>query len=148
VSSSRDKEEHARELGAEHFVATRGTDELRKAVRSFDFIFSTVSGDLPWDEYVAALRPQGKLCIIGIPDRPVTFGAFGLIGGEKSIVGGQTGSVSDTTEMLAFTARHRIEPIIETFAMGRSRSRFGTHPIGQSRFRPGGLNGRLGPPAH
>jgi uncharacterized zinc-type alcohol dehydrogenase-like protein len=38
-----------------------------------------VSGDLPWDEYLAALRPQGTLCIIGIPDKPVTFGAFGLM---------------------------------------------------------------------
>ncbi len=87
-------------------VATRGADELQKAARSLDLIFCTVSGDLPRDEYVAALRPQGKLCIAGIPSKPVTLGAFGLIGGEKSIVGDQTGSVTDTAEMLVFTARH------------------------------------------
>ena len=50
VSSSRDKEPQARSLGATHFIATGGTDELRKAARSFDFIFCTVSGDLPWDD--------------------------------------------------------------------------------------------------
>src|SRR5207244_4126801 len=59
--------------GGTHFLATRGTDELRKVTRSFDFILCTVSSNLPWDEYVAALRPQGKLCFIGIPDKPVAF---------------------------------------------------------------------------
>ena len=58
---SRDKEAHARRLGATHYIATRGTDELRKAARSFDVILCTVPSDLPWNEYVAALRPQGKL---------------------------------------------------------------------------------------
>jgi uncharacterized zinc-type alcohol dehydrogenase-like protein len=135
ISSSRDKEKQARELGATHFVATSGTDELRKAARSFDFIFCTVSGNLPWDEYIAALRPQGKLCIIGIPDKPVTLGAFGLIGAEKSIAGGMTGSVSDTAEMLAFTARHGIKPIIETFAMAEADRALEHTRSGRARFR-------------
>lgn len=135
VSSSRDKEEQARRLGATHFVATRGTDELRKAARSFDFVFCTVSGDLPWDEYVATLRPQGKLCIIGIPDKPVMFAAFGLIGGEKALVGGQTGSVGDTAEMLAFTARHGIRPIIETFPMADADRALQHTRSGKARFR-------------
>ncbi|WP_437663312.1 zinc-binding dehydrogenase [Sorangium sp. So ce1182] len=37
ISSSRDKEEVARGLGATNFIATKGTDELRKAAQSFDF---------------------------------------------------------------------------------------------------------------
>jgi uncharacterized zinc-type alcohol dehydrogenase-like protein len=122
-------------LGARHFIATRGTDELRKAACSFDFIFCTVSGDLPWDDYVAALRPEGKLCIIGIPSKPVTFGAFNLIGGEKSILGGQTGSVSDTAEMLAFTVRHGIKPIIEAFAMAEADRALEHTRAGRARFR-------------
>ena len=126
MSSSRDKAEQAATLGARRFIATRGTDELRKAAGRFDFIFCTVSGDLPWDEYVAALRPQGTLCIIGIPNKPVAVGAFGLILGEKSIVGGQTGSVTDTTKMLAFTARHGIKPIIELFRWPRPTARWTT----------------------
>ena len=135
VSSSRDKEQQARELGARRFIATRGTDELRNAARSFDYVFCTVSGDLPWDEYIAALRPEGKLCIIGIPDKPVTFGAFGVIGGEKSIVGGMTGSVRDTSEMLAFTARHGIKPIIERFAMDEADRALEHTRSGKARFR-------------
>ena len=135
VSSSRDKESQARALGARHFIATRGTDELQKSARFFDFIFCTVSGDLPWDQYLAALRPQGKLCIIGVPANPVTFGAFGLIGGGKSIVGGMTGSVNDTREMLAFTARHGIQAIIEKFAMADADRALEHTRSGKARFR-------------
>jgi uncharacterized zinc-type alcohol dehydrogenase-like protein len=108
---------------------------LRKAARSFDFIFCTVSGDLPWDEHVAALRPQGKLCLIGLPSKPLVVGAFGLILGEKSIVGGQTGSVGDTAEMLTFTARHGIKPIIETFAMAEADRALQHTRSGKARYR-------------
>jgi uncharacterized zinc-type alcohol dehydrogenase-like protein len=94
-----------------------------------------VPSDLPWDQYIAALRPQGKLCIIGVPDKLVVFGAFGLIGGEKSIVGGQTGSVSDTAEMLAFTARHGIKPIVETFAVSDANRALEHTRAGKARFR-------------
>ena len=135
VSSSRDTEEQARELGAKHIVATRGTDESQKAAGSFDFIFSTVSGDLPWDEYLAALRPQGKLCLIGIPESRVSFGAFAPMGGEKSIVGGPTRSPSDTAAVLAFTARHGIKPMIETFPMSDADRALDYTRAGKARFR-------------
>jgi uncharacterized zinc-type alcohol dehydrogenase-like protein len=83
ISSSRDKEEQARSLGASKVIATRGTDELKQAARSFDFILCTVTAALPWDDYLAALRPRGKLCIVGIPDQPIAFRAFGLLGGQN-----------------------------------------------------------------
>jgi alcohol/geraniol dehydrogenase (NADP+) len=38
ISSSRDKEEQARGFGAGRFIATRGTDELKKSAALFDFI--------------------------------------------------------------------------------------------------------------
>jgi uncharacterized zinc-type alcohol dehydrogenase-like protein len=56
ISSSHDKDADTRKLGATRFLATRGTDELKRAANSFDFILSTVSADVPWGDYVAALR--------------------------------------------------------------------------------------------
>lgn len=47
ISSTHDKDEMAHGFGATRFIATRGTNEMQKAVRSFDFILSTVSADLP-----------------------------------------------------------------------------------------------------
>lgn len=110
--------------GATHVIATRGTDELGKAARTFDFILSTVSADLPWDEYLSALRRGGKLCIVGIPHKPISFSCWNLIAGERSIVGGQPGSIDETQQMLAFTAQHGIQPLIETFSMTEANQRW------------------------
>lgn len=115
ISSSPDKEQQAKKFGASHFIATRGTDELAKAAGTFDFIMSTVSADLPWDEYLAALRPQGTLCVLGVPDGAFAFQPMALLPAEKSVRGGLPGAPVETAQMLAFAARHHIEPLVETF---------------------------------
>jgi alcohol/geraniol dehydrogenase (NADP+) len=106
-----------------------------KAARSFDFILSAVSADLPWDGYVAALRPQGKLCIVGVPEKPIAFSAFNLMFGEKAVVGGQPGSVYEIQQMLAFSAQHGIKPIIETFPMAEANAALDHTRQGKARFR-------------
>ncbi len=135
ISSTHEKDEMAHGFGATHFIATRGTDELQKAARSFDFILSTVSADLPWDLYMAALRPQGKLCIVGIPPSPISVISWNVIGGEKSIVGGQPGSVGETQQMLEFSARHAVRPMIETFPMSEANAALDHTRQGKARFR-------------
>lgn len=117
ISSSRDKEAEARVLGAAHFIATRDTDELKRAAGSFDFILCTVSADLPWNDYLGALRPQAKLCIVGVPESAIAFSPFSLLPSEKVIAGGIPGSIVETRQMLSFTARHGIKPIVEVFPM-------------------------------
>ena len=135
ISSSRDKEEQAHGLGAGHFIATRDTDELKRAAGSFDFILSTVSADLPWDEYLGALRPQGKLCIVGVPDSAITVGPFSLLPAEKVIAGGIPGSLVETAQMLAFTARHGIKPMVETFPMADANRALDHVRQGKARYR-------------
>lgn len=135
ISSTHDKDEQAHGFGAKHFIATRGTDELQKAARSFDFILSTVSADMPWDLYMAALRPEGKLCMVGIPDKPIAISPWSVIAGEKSLVGGQPGSLDETAEMLAFTALHGIKPMIETFPMKDANAALEHTRQGKARFR-------------
>ncbi|WP_438002525.1 NAD(P)-dependent alcohol dehydrogenase [Sorangium sp. So ce321] len=135
ISSSRDKEALARELGATNFIATKGTDELRKAAQSFDFVLSTVSADLPWDDYLGILRPQGKLCIVGVPERPIALAPFSLLTSEKVVAGGIPGSIVETAQMLAFTARHAIKPVVELFPMAEANEALDHTRQGKARFR-------------
>ena len=135
ISTSRDKEEQARGFGASHFIATRGTDELKKAAGTFDFILSTVSADLPWDEYIAALKPQGTLCIVGLPEKPISISAMSLLPTEKVVAGGIPGSLVETAQMLAFTARHGIKPMIETFPMAEANCALDHVRQGKARYR-------------
>lgn len=135
ISSSREKEPEARDLGARHFIATNDAAELKKAINSFDFILSTVSADLPWDDYLAALRPQGKLCIVGVPPSAISVGVFSLLPAEKVIAGGIPGSLVETVQMLEFTARHGIKPIIETFPIADINRALDHVRHGRARYR-------------
>jgi uncharacterized zinc-type alcohol dehydrogenase-like protein len=117
MSSSPDKRADAVELGADHFIATRGTDELSRAAESFDFVISTVSANLPWDEYLAVLKPQGTLIVVGVTDSPMQINPLSLVFSEKKISGGLVASRSETMQMLDFAARTGVRPWVETFPM-------------------------------
>src|ERR1700756_790822 len=91
-STSKDKEDEARKLGAHHFVNTRDTGALKKGAGSFDLLLSTVSGDQDWQAYVAALRPKGTLCIVGASPSPMQLQAISLTSAQKAVSGGNTGS--------------------------------------------------------
>ena len=119
-STSKNKEEEARSLGAHHFVNTRETGALKRLVGSFDFLLSTVNADQDWMGYIGALRPQGTLCLVGVPPSPVTLQVFPLVGGQKALSGSPTGSPHDIAEMLDVAARHQIKAVTERFAMDKA----------------------------
>jgi len=108
-SSTEEKREEALSFGAHHFVATRDAGAVSRVRSEFDFILSTVHVDLDWNLYLSALRPNGKLCFVGVPTSAVQVPAFALIGGQKSIVGSNTGGRAMIAEMLEFAARHQIQ---------------------------------------
>jgi len=135
ISSTHSKDEEARGFGAKHFIATKGTDELKKAAGSFDFIISTVSASLPWNDYVDALRPQGTMLTVGVPDAEMQIGAFGLIGKEKEIAGGRAGSPSDIRQMLDFAARHGVRAQIEKYPMDAVNDAMARLESGKARYR-------------
>jgi uncharacterized zinc-type alcohol dehydrogenase-like protein len=134
ISSTHDKDEDARKFGATRFIATRGTEEMKKAGRSFDFILSTVSADVPWGEYVEALRPQGRLVIVGLPESDLKIPVVPMLA-ERSVSGGCAGSPSATAEMLAFAARHGVKPMIEPFPLHEVNKAVARVRSGKMRFR-------------
>jgi uncharacterized zinc-type alcohol dehydrogenase-like protein len=119
-STSAGKEEEARALGAHHFVNSRESKALKEMAGTQDFILSTVNADQDWGTYIAALRPTGTLCFVGVPPSPVTVHAFPLISGLRSISGNPTGSPWRLREMLDVAARHGVKAQVESFAMSKA----------------------------
>jgi uncharacterized zinc-type alcohol dehydrogenase-like protein len=134
-STSKDKEEEARKLGAHHFVHTRETNAMKKLVGSFDVIVSTVNADQDWGGYVNALRPKGTLCLVGVPPSPVALQAFALVGGQKAIAGSPTGSPQDLAEMLDVAARHQVKAVTERFPMAKANEAVVKVKKNQVRYR-------------
>jgi uncharacterized zinc-type alcohol dehydrogenase-like protein len=134
-STSKDKEDEARNLGAHHFVNTRETNAMKKLAGSFDVIVSTVNADQDWGGYVNALRPKGTLCVVGVPPSPMAIQAFALVGGQRSIAGSPTGSPHDLAEMLDVAARHGVKAVTERFPMAKANEAVVKVKKNQVRYR-------------
>ncbi|KAI9133074.1 NAD(P)-dependent alcohol dehydrogenase [Acaryochloris sp. CCMEE 5410] len=118
LSTQPDKEAEARRLGAHHFVNTRDPAALQAIANSFDYIISTVNVSLEWSIYLNALRPKGRLHLVGVaPD--LSLPVFPLLGGQRSISGSPVGSPATITKMLNFVARHGLAPQTEVFPLAQ-----------------------------
>jgi uncharacterized zinc-type alcohol dehydrogenase-like protein len=117
-TTSDDKAEEAKKLGAHHVANTRDGDTLKKLRGSFDLILNTTAAELPWSEYLATLRAKGRFVTVGgFVDAPLKAGAFELIGGEKKIGGSAMAPPLILEKMLEFCGRHDIAPMTDKFAM-------------------------------
>jgi alcohol/geraniol dehydrogenase (NADP+) len=119
-STSTGKEEEVRALGAHHFVNSLDSKAMKEIAGSQDFILYTANADQDWSFYLQALRPTGNLCFVGVPPSPVTFQAFPMISGARSISGSPIGSPSGLREMLDVAARHGVKAKTELFPMAKA----------------------------
>jgi uncharacterized zinc-type alcohol dehydrogenase-like protein len=118
-STSPDKEEEARRMGAHRFVGSRDSAALEQLPRSLDVLLVTVNVPLDWPGYIETLRPRGRLVILGAVLEPMALPAFPLILGQRSVAGSPNGSARTTAEMLQFAARHGIQPLTQEFPLGQ-----------------------------
>ena len=80
---------------------------------TFDFILDTVSADHNVNAYIALLKRDATLCLVGVPEKPLTVYSMGLIFGSKRLSGSAIGGTAETQEMLDFCGRHNITADIE-----------------------------------
>ena len=135
ISTTPAKRADAERFGAKDFIASGEPGALQKAAGTFDFVLSTVSADLPWDDYLGILRPEGRLCLVGVPEQPITVSQLSLIPEAKTVVGGIVGSATQTRQMIDFAARHNIRPTVETFPATDFDHALDRVRTGRSRYR-------------
>jgi uncharacterized zinc-type alcohol dehydrogenase-like protein len=134
-TTSDSKRAEALTLGAHRTLNTRNADELARAAGSFDFILNTTNVGLDWNNYIAALKPRGRLHTVGAVLEPMAVGAFPLIMGQRSLSGSPVGSPTTVDTMLQFSARHGIAPTTETFPMTRANDALEHLRSGKARYR-------------
>src|ERR1700729_307766 len=86
-TTSPNKKEDARRLGADEVVISRNADEMQKHAGSFDFILDAVAADHDLNVYLQMLRRDGNLTMVGAPAKPLPVGVFGLIMRRRSFSG-------------------------------------------------------------
>jgi uncharacterized zinc-type alcohol dehydrogenase-like protein len=116
-TTSPGKKEDAMRLGADEVVVSKNADEMKKHAASFDFILDAVSADHDVDAYISLLRRDGHMTLVGLPEKPMSIAAFGLIAGRRSLSGSSIGGVPETQEMLDFCGKHNITSDVEVIPM-------------------------------
>ena len=134
-TSSPDKAEQAKKLGAHNIVNSRDANELEKIAGSMNFIINTTNVTLNWEAYLNALAPKGRLHTVGIVPEPIAVPSFPAIVGQKSVSGSPLGSPATINQMLAFCERHSILPVTEEFAMSDVNNAFEHLEVGKARYR-------------
>jgi uncharacterized zinc-type alcohol dehydrogenase-like protein len=113
VTTSPKKKEDALRLGADEVVLSTDSAEMQKHMASFDFILDAVSAQHDINAYINLLRLDGKITLVGAPDKPLPVNAFGLLFGRRSLSGSLIGGIKETQEMLDFCGAHNITSDVE-----------------------------------
>ena len=106
LSQSLRKKDDGLKLGADHYYATSDPKTFEEVAGSFDLIVSTASAPLDLSAYLSLLKTGGALVNVGVPEEPITFHPFALIGGNKILAGSMIGGIPKTQELLDFCAEH------------------------------------------
>jgi uncharacterized zinc-type alcohol dehydrogenase-like protein len=117
-TTSPNKIEDAKKLGAHHVVVSRDADAMAAQTGTFNFILNTVAAPHNLDPFINALKRDGTMCLVGAPSSPhPSPNVFGLIFKRRQLAGSLIGGIAETQEMLDFCAEKGITSDIEMIAM-------------------------------
>lgn len=117
ITTSPDKADDARALGAHDVIVSRDPEQMKAATGRFHFILDTIPVSHDVNPYLALLRRGGRMVIVGAVEPLPSVDGRLLIFGDKALGGSGVGGVPETQEMLDFCAEHGIHPDIETVSM-------------------------------
>jgi uncharacterized zinc-type alcohol dehydrogenase-like protein len=117
-TTSQSKRQDALDLGADEVVVSRNPDEMAAQANSFDFILNTVAASHDLDAFLALLKRDGTMTLVGVPEHPhPSPNVANLIFRRKTLAGSLIGGIAETQEMLDFCAAHGIVADIEPIAI-------------------------------
>lgn len=103
----------AMRLGAHNAILSNDGIAMAAAAGTLDFILDTVSAQHDIDGYIAALRPEGTLCLLGIGPGGLQIANLSVVFGQKCIAGSLIGGLDQTQAVIDFCAAHDVMPEIE-----------------------------------
>jgi uncharacterized zinc-type alcohol dehydrogenase-like protein len=117
-TTSPGKVEDAKRLGAHEVCISTDPDPMARYANRLDFILNTVAAPHPLDPFLALLKRDGTMTLVGAPAEPhPSPNPFGLIFRRRQIAGSLIGGIPETQEMLDFCAEHGIVSDVETIRM-------------------------------
>jgi alcohol dehydrogenase (NADP+) len=135
LTTSPDKVEDARALGASDVVVSSDRPQMKAHRASLDFILDTVSAPHDVAAELALLRNDGTLCLVGMPDAPMSVPATALVSGRKRLAGSAIGGIEQTQEMLEFCGARGIGADVELIGVDDIEGAYARMAAGKVRYR-------------
>lgn len=117
ITTSPEKGEDAKKLGAHEVLISKDKKAMEENANSFDFILNTIPVGHDVNPYVALLKRDATMVVVGAIDNLQGVHGGALVMKRKNIAGSLIGGIKETQEMLDFCAEHNILPEIEMIAM-------------------------------
>ncbi len=116
ITRSKNKEAEAKKFGATGFIISPDEKQMASYARSFDFLLCTISANMMWEPYFKLLRPDGKLCTVGLPPT-ISFRPNILVANRLTLCGSYLASNKEIKNMLQFCAKNNVLPQCEYLKM-------------------------------
>lgn len=134
LSSTPEKEELARELGAHHFIAGDPAERLQE-LGGARVIVATAPSSKAMTSAVDGLGRDGEMIIAAATMEPVEVSPMSLIMGRKSISGWASGDAFASEETLEFSDLTNSLPMVETFDLEDANEAYDRMMTSDVRFR-------------
>ncbi|HNR92385.1 MAG TPA: NAD(P)-dependent alcohol dehydrogenase [Dokdonella sp.] len=135
-TTSESKRAAATALGADEVVVSCNAGEMTAHVKSFDFILNTVAAPHDLDAFLALLKRDATMTLVGAPSSPhPSPNVFGLIMKRRALAGSLIGGIPETQEMLDFCAEHGIVADIELIRAGQINDAYERMLKGDVKYR-------------
>ncbi|KFZ01815.1 hypothetical protein V501_09783 [Pseudogymnoascus sp. VKM F-4519 (FW-2642)] len=136
LSTSDDKEEFAKKLGADHFINTKTKDvgaELMK-LGGASIIVQTAPNPKAVSNLISGLAPLGKLLSLA-PAGLVEFDTVTLLMKAASVTGWASGHALDSEEAIKFASVHGVKCMVEKYPFDKVQEAVDSLKAGKPRFR-------------
>ncbi len=113
-TTSESKIADGKKLGANEVVISKDAEQMKSQAMRFDLIVNTVAASHDLDPFIALLKLDGTMVLVGAPAQPhPSPQVFPLLMQRRSLAGSAIGGIKETQEMLDFCAEHDVLPDIE-----------------------------------
>lgn len=137
VSRGKDKEELARQLGADEYINTDASDAAQELSRrgGARVVLTTAPSGKAIGALLGGVGANGQLFIVAAPPDATEVYLASLISGVRGIQGWASGTAMDSEDTLNFSMLRQVRPMIETFPLERASEAYDRMMSNQVRFR-------------
>jgi len=135
ITTSEKKAADAKRLSAQAVLISKDKKAMADQLNSFDFLLNTIPVAHDLNPYIALLKRDATMVIVGVINPLPNVHGGALIVGRKRIAGSLIGGIKETQDMLDFCAKHNIVSDIEMIHMQNINQAYERIINGQVKYR-------------